>query len=164
MEQFFHSDNKDGRDLKLPALRNSKPCTKPVNNHVTIRNESTPELIENGISNLCIDKTGYKNQSERKASAPVLSNQMRITKKHIKPSVNACILRKSCRQKSQPQNKNENKQMLKPRLDIEVSHTNINDSSINETRSLSKSQGVQTVDVNDIDSLYSEGIIRYVFF
>ncbi|KAL7287108.1 hypothetical protein TKK_0018726 [Trichogramma kaykai] len=163
MEQLFHSDSQEVKDLKLSTLNKHKFPVK----HRSISNSQgfnehkvvSTKTIEEGIASLLLQKS-----SDRKTSAPVFSyKKPSLKKQQLKPSVNKLNVKRVRSSKdnavSKIENKNSKSETQKSACAVNNKlNSNYNDNS-NDVKLVSL--GIQTVDTEDIDSLYSEGIIRY---
>ncbi|XP_014211004.1 uncharacterized protein LOC106641194 [Copidosoma floridanum] len=169
MEKLFHSNDNNVKNFKFQVSKTIKmPNTHIFNkNHSTTRHsglldsnidENDGELTKLFSKKLCLD-----NQNHRKRSTSGLTNKKTMVKKFVRPSIHGGVLRKSQHgYKEQAVNhKTDAKQKIKSQSIGDI----VNQGSKEETHISEnincKSQGVQTVDTNDIESIYSEGIIRY---
>ncbi|XP_008202095.1 uncharacterized protein LOC100119016 [Nasonia vitripennis] len=135
MEQIMHTDGSPAKGLKLPILRKtrlSKTSDDISNVNVTNGDGRSQHLKAQEIT----DETKKQN---RKKSCFTVSNAKVVSKK----------LPISSTKKNLKANSIEN-------LATEKVHEDFKNTQIK-----CKSQGVQTLDTDDINSLYSEGVIRY---
>jgi hypothetical protein len=174
MEQIFHTNNKSANDLKLPALKQTRISSKltglgdnqTLNIHCNdkLHDLHTNDLIENEIPKLLNQKTFIDEQKNKKKSTYVLSNKKPTSQKVSRSPLNGNV-RRSRYNRNQVDGKSENQDKLKAYSESNVAHKKLNQTiSNNDANVGSKSQAVQTLDANDLDSLYSEGIIRYFSF
>ncbi|OXU17992.1 hypothetical protein TSAR_011170 [Trichomalopsis sarcophagae] len=134
MEQIMHTDGNPAKGLKLPILRKtrlSKTSDDISNVNVTNGDGRSQHLKAQEIT----DETKKQN---RKKSCFTVSNAKVVSKK----------LPKASTKKNLKANSIEN-------LATEKQHEDSKNTQIK-----CKSQGVQTLDTDDINSLYSEGVIR----
>ncbi|XP_058803425.1 uncharacterized protein LOC131671192 [Phymastichus coffea] len=167
MEQMFHANNASANDLKLPILRHkiSHRRESVGDNEFDklnegLKNLSTEEAISIGIEKLMKKKSSADNE-KRERSAPVFLNKQIALKKCTKPPINGLLNRKSQVYQCRINSKSENKQKSKAHSIGDISFDNQTLSTENGANIKCKSQGVQTLDTNDMSNLYSEGIIRY---
>ncbi|XP_011506067.1 PREDICTED: uncharacterized protein LOC105368697 [Ceratosolen solmsi marchali] len=170
MEQLFHSNsnNKSAKDLKLPVLKQRKFSSKfngigdsqIVNSNDALQELNTNKNVENEMPRLFNQKLFIEEQKNKKKTTRVLSNSKYISEKESRPFLNGKIKNHYCR--NQVDSKSRNRHKLKAYSESNVIQQTLNEVvTKDEIDATSKSQGVQTLDENDLSSLYSEGIIRY---
>lgn len=168
IEQCFHS-NKEVEELqKLQLQRHQKNLDKYQNVSARINTSHREKKQEKNIADAGMDNKADANANDkseesqrlhRKSSAPVL-NKSCSAKKLVNSSVNGNVkLRKRERKGfSKPTQKLHGKFCSDPNF----SHREVDDSDVHSKPGTKyKSQGIQTLDTNQIDDLYSEGMIRY---
>lgn len=166
MEKLFHTSS-SVKCPNLPISRQTKVIKKSnsnsnKNNYNTHTAESSTEqeaekIIQNGIAKLLSSKTSHENQNIRKKSTPVVLNKKNMVKKS-RHCVNENVI------KNHEINEDSytiEDQKLKALSEGDISCEKFNDELANDMKIKCKSQGVQTLNSDDVESIYSDGVIRF---
>lgn len=138
MEQIFHTDSANAaNDLKLPILKRNVVAKKSGEVNYVNGDRRSQQLKTQEISKHESTKQSKTN------SSPMLSTTNKTSKKLSKSSVKTSNL------KTHSVENLTTEKLVKDPKDI-------------QTDIQSRSRGVQTLDTEDINSLYSEGVIRYI--
>lgn len=137
----MHTDGNAAKALKLPILRKTRlsKTSDDISNANVTNGDGRPQHLK--AQEITDNETRKQN---RKKSCFTVSNAKVVSKKLTKSST------KSHYQKNLKADSIEN-------IATEKVRENSKDIQIK-----CKSQGVQTLDTDDINSLYSEGVIRYI--
>lgn len=154
MEQLFHT-NKTAKDYKLPFLNPPKTSNRYDNVCAKVNSNSREDVCGNIASRLYAQKLEDE-QGDRKNSVPPLVHRHTSTRK----------VEKSSDAMPRLKNKNTNKSQKGKHSKVpSIPNLEQNGSNGNEDGHVGirhRSKGIQTVDSEDLDDLYSEGTIRYL--
>lgn len=163
MDKLFHANDKNIKDFKLQVPKPIRALNKHVgggdNNFNAVGdNLLDSKLMENNLAKLLNKKLSLDDYNKKK-SVPTLASKKTNFKKITRSSVDVNQLKDNRGDSKDKMNsKSDDKRKIKSYSSEEI----VSESSSKKTdcNVKCKSQGVQTIDTNDLDSLYSEGVIR----
>lgn len=170
MEQCFQA-NKEIEELqKLQLRKHHKTTDKYQNVSAKVmtsfrekkkqESENSESVPKSNIESALNDKA---ENGERKNEINVVeSDKKQITKKIFRPEIGNTVIGKQKRQSRTSKHRNEQK--LQSQVSPEPSVLPKSDKTANHTDTLNivkyRNQGIQTLDTDEVESIYSEGIIR----
>ncbi|XP_025991830.1 uncharacterized protein LOC105195387 [Solenopsis invicta] len=161
MEQCFQASKEVEEFQKLQLHKHHKTTDKYQNvpaKVVTIRDKKKRTESCN-IDRTSTEKVEIDEQAQNGTNAFEYDKKHAATKKIVEPGMNNMSGRQKRTSKHKIQQKLQPQVLSEPNV-LHKSNNAVNDVDIQNTVKY-KSQGVQTLDTDELESIYSEGIIRY---
>ncbi|KAG7209275.1 hypothetical protein KM043_015391 [Ampulex compressa] len=165
MEQCFHTNKEVEQMQKLQLSKHQRTVDRYQNVSARIGTSHRGKKEDNAVVEPnSKEKTQYEEQQLcRKTSAPVLEKKcITLTKKPFQPSAGNNTSSRQRRGERKRGNKNSYELQSQILSDPNLrQNTNTDDHLKSEAHIMYKNQGIQTMDTNQIDELYAQGVIRY---
>lgn len=166
MEKLFHPNrNIKGPKFSAPQqtkiIKNTFASKNSHNDKESLHERKAEETIQNGMAKLLLNsKSFHENHNSRKKSLSVVSSKKNTIKKP-RNCIHGNVMKKNLESKDSIEYKIED-QKLKALSDGDISQEKFKEEFSDDTKIKWKSQGVQTVNSDDVESIYSDGVIRFL--